>query len=179
MRSIVLVVASLSVTCACSSSNDRAQQGRGSESCRIWQDAVCDHFADECGAIDRADCDRQYQSVTCRSDAVAKSCTETLEDADCGKASSDCLIEGVADFEPAVEACQMLAEQYCELTGMCVENTDMERCVTSAETQLQCQDAVAYRLEFESCLDDIDALECTPRVSLPRVCRDVIIVQSG
>lgn len=176
MRSIVLVVASLSVTCACSSSDDRAQQGRGSEACRIWQDAVCDHFADECDVIDRADCDRQYQSVTCRSDAVAKSCTSMLGDVGCGEASADCLAGGVADFEPSIEACHSLAEQYCELSSMCVA-TDMDRCVSNAENQLQCEDALGYGLDFESCLDEIEVMECSTKPALPRLCRDVILLQ--
>jgi hypothetical protein len=176
MRSIVLLMASLSMACADSGSDERSPLGRGTEACRIWQDAACDHFADECEAIDRATCDAQYQSVTCRSDAVAKSCTKKLQSADCGEATADCLIDGVATPEPAMNACHMLVEKFCELNTMC-NMSNMDSCVASSSTQIDCDKAIGFRLDFEKCLDALDQAECDTKLALPVVCRDVILVR--
>jgi hypothetical protein len=175
MRSVVLVMASLSVACADSGSDERSPNGRGTEACRIWQDAACDHFADECDAIERATCDAQYQSVTCRSDAVAKSCTKKLQSADCGEATVECLIDGVADPAPAMQACETLVEKFCELTSMC-NMSSMDSCVATSSMQIDCDKAIGYRLDFDQCLDALAQAACDPKPSLPKFCHDVILV---
>lgn len=161
---------------ACIGGNDRADQGRGTESCRIWQDAACDHFADSCSAVDRGTCDKQYQSVSCRSDKVANNCTKMLRSVSCGGASPDCLLGGVADPDPAQSACQDLVESFCERSVECGLSTDMQGCVESSATLVKCDRALGYQLSFETCLDDIDKIDCSALV-LPESCDSVIIAR--
>lgn len=163
--------------CCVSAANQRADQGRGSEACRIWQDAVCDHFADECGAVDRSLCDAQYQSVTCRSDAVAQSCTDMLRDADCGEARPECLIDGVANPAPAQAACDSLVDSYCERSTACGVSDSKDSCVSSSSMLVQCARAVGYQLSFESCLSQIPSIECDV-LRLPEPCSDVIVARN-
>ena len=161
---------------ACIGKNDRADQGRGSEACRVWQDAACDHFADTCHAIDRTTCDEQYQSVTCRSDKVAENCTNMLESVSCGGASPDCLLGGVADPNPAQAACKDLVENFCERSVECGLSSDMQGCVDSSASSVQCGRAVGYQLNFETCLDDISKIDCSA-LTLPQSCASVIIAR--
>jgi hypothetical protein len=154
---------------------DRADQGRGTESCRIWQDAACDHFADACNAVDRALCDQQYQSVTCRSDKVANNCTKMFRSASCGSASPDCLLGGVADPDPAQAACEELADRFCERALECNLASDKQPCVDSATSVLVCDRAVGYQLSFERCLKDIDKADCSALV-MPPSCDSVIVL---
>ena len=161
---------------ACIGRNDRADQGRGTESCKIWQDAACDHFADSCHAVDRTTCDAQYQSVTCRSDKVANNCTKMLRSVSCGGASPDCLLGGVADPNPAQAACQDLVENFCERSVECGLATDMQGCVDSSASLVKCDRALGYQLSFETCLDDISKIDCSSLV-LPESCDSVIIAR--
>lgn len=155
---------------------DRADQGRGSESCRVYQDAACDHFADFCGAIDRATCDQQYQAVTCRSDKVAQRCTKMLRSVSCGQATADCLLGDVADPDPARAACKDLADSYCERTVECGLADDKQACVDQSASLLPCARAVGYQLSFETCLADIDKADCSA-LTLPPSCDAVIIAR--
>jgi hypothetical protein len=164
--------------CGCAAPpNTRVDQGRGSESCRIWQDAVCDHFADECGAVNRKLCDAQYQSVTCRSDAVADSCTHMLRDADCGEARAECLIDGVANPEPAQAACDSLVDTFCERSTACGVSASKETCITDNTRLVRCGLAVGYQLSFETCLEEIPSIDCDV-LRLPEPCSDVIVAHN-
>lgn len=172
LRDFVMI--SIVVLSACIG-RDRADQGRGSESCRVWQDAACDHFADECEAVDRALCDQQYQSITCRSDKVADKCTKMLRAASCGSASPDCLLSGVADPDPAHAACEELADRFCERALECGLARDKQPCVDSATSVLVCERAVGFQLGFEKCLKDVDKADCTALV-MPPSCEAVIVL---
>ena len=156
--------------------DERADQGRGSESCRVYQDAACDHFADFCGAVDRATCDEQYQSVTCRSDKVADRCTKMLRSVSCGNASADCLLGDVADPDPAQAACEDLADSYCERTVECGFASDKQACVDDSASLLPCARAVGYQLGFERCLADIGKADCSA-LTLPPSCDSVIVAR--
>jgi len=176
MRLHALATTLLLLGCSASAPDQRADQGRGSEACRIWQDAVCDHFADECDAVDRSVCDEQYQSVTCRSDEVARSCTRMLRGADCGEARPDCLIDGVANPEPAQAACDSLVESFCERSTVCGVSTSKQSCLDSSSNLIQCGRAVGYQLSFESCLEEIPNIDCSI-LQLPEPCDDVIVAR--
>ena len=176
IRLNALVTAFLLLSCSGSEPNQRADLGRGSEACRIWQDAVCDHFADECGAVDRGVCDQQYQSVTCRSDQVADRCTDMLRSADCGEAKQECLIDGVANPEPAQAACDSLVESFCERSTMCGVSASMQSCLDSSSMLVQCGRAVGYQLTFETCLEEIPSIDCEV-LQLPAPCDDVIVAR--
>jgi hypothetical protein len=138
----------------------------------MWQDAACDHFSDRCGALQRSECDKQYQSVTCRDDDVAKQCAVQLEAAQCGESSADCLIDNVADAEPATMACEMLVDRFCERATSCGESDSMDQCVT--DSPLDCNKAVGFGSDFDTCLDEIGQLQCD-KLALPTVCHDVIL----
>lgn len=155
---------------------DRADQGRGTESCRVWQDTACDHFADACGAVDRTTCDQQYQSVTCRSDKIAQSCATMLRSVSCGGASPDCLLGGVADPDPAQAACTELAESFCERSVACGFESDKQACSESSASFLPCTRAVGFQLSFETCLEDIEKSDCSA-LRLPASCDSVIIAR--
>lgn len=172
MRSLVVVIASLTVACADSSRDEHSNKGRGSAACRMWQDAACDHFADRCNALDRSECDKQYQAVTCRDDDVATRCAVQLEAAQCGEATTDCLIDSVADFEPATMACEMLVDRFCERSTDCGDSESMDQCVM--DSPLDCNKAVGFGSDFDMCLDQIGALKCD-QLGLPTVCHDVIL----
>jgi hypothetical protein len=174
LHALELIVTLLVV--ACIGTNDRADQGRGSESCRVWQDAACDHFADACHAVSRMTCDEQYQSVTCRSDKVANNCTKMLRSVSCGGASPDCLLSGVADPDPAQAACNDLVDSFCGRSVECGLSTDMQGCVDSSASLVQCSRAVGYQLNFEACLDDIAKADCSA-LTLPQSCDSVIIAR--
>ena len=176
MRSLALLFAMLLAACVQASRNPRAMKGRGSETCRIWQDAVCDHFSDDCGFVNRRICDDQYQSVTCRSDDVARKCTERLESADCGDTKPDCLIEGVANPEPAQAACDSLVHSYCERSTACGASPNMQSCVDDSTELVQCGKAVGYQLSFETCLEEIPNIDCD-LLELPAPCSDVIVAR--
>jgi hypothetical protein len=171
-----LAIISVALLSACIGKSDRADQGRGTETCRVWQDAACDHFADACGAVDRVTCDQQYQSVTCRSDKVAANCTKMLRSVDCGGASPDCLLSGVADPNPAQAACEDLADSFCARSVECGLELDMEVCLTSSSNVLPCARAVGFQLSFETCIDDIDNADCSA-LALPLSCDSVIIAR--
>jgi hypothetical protein len=170
-----LALISVMLLSACVS-DDRADQGRGTESCRVYQDAACDHFADFCGAVDRATCDQQYQSVTCRSDKVADQCTKMLRSVSCGQASAQCLLGDVADPDPAQAACEDLADSYCERTVECGFASDKQACVDDSASLLPCARAVGYQLGFEACLADIGKADCSA-LTLPPSCDSVIIAR--
>lgn len=161
---------------ACIGRDDRADQGRGSESCRVWQDAACDHFADSCSAVDRDICDQQYQSVTCRSDKVADSCTKMLRSVPCGGASPDCLLSGVADPDPAQAACEELADRFCDRSIECGFAREKQACLDSSTNFLPCTRALGYQLNFEKCLKDIDKADCSA-LTLPPSCDSVIVAR--
>lgn len=154
----------------------RADQGRGTEACRDYQDAACDHFADFCGAVDRATCDAQYQSVTCRSDTIAQRCAKMLRSVACGRASSDCLLSDVADPDPAQAACADLADSYCARTMECGFISDKQACIDNSTSLLPCERAVGYQLGFETCLADIDKADCSA-LTLPPSCASVIVAR--
>jgi hypothetical protein len=170
-----LAVVSVVLLSACIG-DDRADRGRGSESCRIWQDTACDHFADACGAVDRAICDQQYQSVTCRSDKLAQSCTKMLRSVTCGGASPDCLLGDVADPDPAKAACTDLADSFCERSVECGFESDKQACLDSTASFLPCSRAVGFQLSFETCLGDIEKADCSA-LTLPLSCDSVIIAR--
>lgn len=176
MRLYALATTFLVLSCARDVPNQRADQGRGSEACRVWQDAVCDHFADQCGAVDRALCDRQYQSVTCRSDDLADRCADMLRGADCGQASPDCLLDSVANPEPAQEACDSLVETYCERSTECGVSKDKATCLSSSSMEVRCNMAVGYQLSYETCIEEIPNIDCAV-LELPEPCSDVIVAR--
>jgi hypothetical protein len=171
-----LATTSLLLLCACIAAGEHAEQGRGTEACRAWQDAACDHFADQCGAVDRALCDRQYQSVTCRSDEVADNCTSNLRSVQCGGASPNCLLGVVANPEPAQVACADLVSTFCERSMACGISSDKQRCVEQSNSVVPCDRAIGYQLSYERCIEEIPQIACAD-LALPMECQSVIVAR--
>jgi hypothetical protein len=156
-------------------------KGRGSEACNEWQDALCTYAADRCGAMSRGDCEAQYLGVTCKSDAVANECAQEFDNARCGRADARCDLNGVADTEPAMRACTRLFDRFCERAVECAAFESQLACLSSEAVQeIDCGRAVAYRLAYETCYEQIDQLDCDElavELKLPPSCNDVIIVR--
>lgn len=179
MRAVVFVLVLVlcgSPGCAGAAAHS-ASGGRGSPECRKWQNAVCG-YAERCGAIEHKDCDPQYQGVVCKSDDSALSCADQLENASCGHANASCDLDAVADPGPARAACEVLINTYCARATDCGAEENREHCLTSPEVAaIPCDDAIAFRLEFDSCIQQLEGLDCAT-FKLPDLCRSVIVVKA-
>jgi hypothetical protein len=181
MRFLVVVAVAELLACAKTGTNERSDRGRGSESCRIWQDALCDHAYDKChdpSLSTREQCDQQYQAFTCKSDDQALRCADAFESARCTSVPASCDFNDVADPAPAKEACSSLVEAFCQRYVDCGNADDVSTCVNGAGKQaFDCERAIGYRYEFESCLEQVADVDCDTFETLepPAVCRNVII----
>src|ERR1700748_2097031 len=170
-----VAVALCAVACSNTNENHSSSQGRGSAACRAWQDAVCDYAADRCGAMTRSDCDAQYQAVTCLSDAAASSCAQNFNASACGRASASCDLDSIADPAPAARACDDLVQHFCARSVSCGVSETQDACLATPVVQgIDCTKAIAYRLAYEQCFQQVDTLDCSP-LELPAICHDVLI----
>jgi hypothetical protein len=175
MRFVVLAVAML-VACRDSDPMSSPSQGRGTQACRDWQDAIC-AYATHCGAATREECDKQYEGVTCKSDSIAESCQKIFENSACGRAAASCDLNGVADPGPAARACDALIERFCDQGVTCgVWNTQEDCRADPSVAPIDCGHAIAYGLDYEACLAEIPSLDCT-LFQLPALCENVIVMQ--
>jgi hypothetical protein len=171
---LIVVAATL---CAFACTNADPPKGRGTPACQQWQDALCD-YAVGCGAMTRKDCDAQYQGVTCKSDDVATNCADKFRQSSCGHAPTSCDLDGIADPGPAARACDQLVQRFCERSVMCGISDTQDACLMTPAVQgIDCGKAIAYRLAYEQCLEEVQTLDCT-LLQLPNVCNDVIILRT-
>jgi hypothetical protein len=145
-------------------------EGRGSEACQGWQNAVCD-FADRCEVVERAACQDDYSSITCSSDELAQSCAAKWKTATCRAAPPGCDFADMADATPAIAACEVLVTTLCDQTVRC--NQDQATCLASARQELDCSRAIGHGLSFESCIQQLEAIECTT-TAVPDACQGAI-----
>jgi len=163
-------VALLACTAA-TSTRQTPVEGRGSAACRQWQDSVCD-WATRCQALPREDCDAQFQGVICKSDDEAMKCASAFDKAGCNRTPDRCGLSAIADPTPAERACDELTGQFCRRSVECGISATEQDCLDREE--VDCSQSVAYKLDYETCLDEIDEIECQI-VRLPQICEAVII----
>jgi NAD(P)H-hydrate repair Nnr-like enzyme with NAD(P)H-hydrate dehydratase domain len=131
----------------------------------------------ECSSRTRAECIENYFGVTCRDDAQAEQCATNLAAATCSTAATavaGCDLSDVADPAPAVAACNSLLTAVCNHDVNCGANT-LEACLAEAATSIDCSQAVAYTLDYETCMSEIASAACSV-TELPPSCQDVIKV---
>jgi len=158
---------------ACGGSRETPTEGRGSAACRIWQDSVCD-WADRCEALTREACDEQFQGVTCRSDDAAKECSRQFDGASCQVVPPRCGLDAIADPAPAAKACAALTSSVCERSVTCGYSETEEDCLK--RESVDCSRSIAFKLDYETCLDEIDTVKCDVFV-IPEICASVIIAR--
>lgn len=181
LRSI-LVCVSLCVLVGCGGGSDGgggdgggASVGRGSAACRDWQDALCDFVSQQCGGLSRALCDEQYQGVSCLSDATATACSNAFNSSSCASPPASCDIADIADPAPAQQACREFIDHLCASGIRCGQYaTDAECQADTTSGGLDCETIAVFKLSYETCLEEIDALSCTA-VALPASCNDVFL----
>ena len=159
------------VACGGVAARQTPLEGRGSAACRQWQDSVCD-WATRCQALERADCDAQFQGVTCKSDEIAMQCASAFDKSGCNGLPPRCGLSAIADPAPAESACEELTGHFCRRSVECGISATEQDCL--AREEVDCTRSVAVRLEYETCIDEIEAIECQI-VRLPQVCEAVII----
>jgi hypothetical protein len=180
MGPILLLMALAFVACGTEANISRrepdAEPGRGSQACKDWQDAICDYAADRCGLTARKACDDQYQGATCQADARAIRCATLLDAADCGLAPAECMLDAIADPEPARLACGRLVEAFCTHDVGCGSADNQQQCLANPNSaQIDCTRALSYGLEYDQCLADIEAWTCD--ASKPVSCDKVIVLR--
>jgi hypothetical protein len=173
-----MVTVALCAAACTHTENQSSDQGRGSAACHAWQDAVCDYAADRCGAMTRSECDSQYQAVTCQSDDAARSCADDFNTSRCGRASASCDLDAIADPAPATRACDDLVQHFCARSVSCGASETQDACLATPTVKgIDCGKAIAYRLAYEQCFQQVDTLDCTV-LELPPICSDVIILRT-
>lgn len=170
---VATVVTALAVGVAACAGSDVPSEGRGSEACRRWQNSVCE-WADRCQALERTECDEQFQAVTCKADSSAVKCADDFDQASCGAAAVRCGIDEIADPAPAARACDALMNTFCERVVTCGARETVADCVTNVMANVDCSRSVAYTLEYEDCLARVGEMQCDILV-LPEICDNVII----
>lgn len=158
---------------ACGGGRETPTEGRGSAACRIWQDSVCD-WADRCEALPRDACDEQFQAVTCRSDDTANECSRQFDAASCQIVPARCGLDAIADPAPAARACAALTSAICKRSAMCGLSQSEEDCLK--REMVDCSRSVAFTLDYETCIDEVEKLECGVFV-IPEICESVIIAR--
>jgi hypothetical protein len=171
MRELWSAFAVALVACGGAESRSTPEEGRGSAACRQWQDSVCD-WSDRCQALDRDVCDEQFQGVVCKSDETARECTTAFDSAPCDGTPPQCGLSQVADPAPAARACDRLTADFCRRSVECGISATEDDCLDREE--VDCSRSIAYKLDYETCLDRIEEIECTI-VRLPQICEAVII----
>jgi hypothetical protein len=146
--------------------------GRGSDTCRLWQDSVCD-WVERCQPdIKRQACDEQFQGVTCKSDEISSKCTDSIDNAGCDGIPNLCGPDVIADPAPAVHACEMISERFCERAVTCGISATRQDCL-KVEKQ-DCSGAFSFTLDYEKCMTEIDKLDCAVFLQ-PALCKRVIV----
>jgi hypothetical protein len=171
--SSILLLGSLT---GCKSDDDsEARAGRGTETCREWQSAICD-AADRCGPQSDAQigvCRHQAAGITCKSDDLAANCVAQLSPSACQSITAvGCDIRDVADSAPAVTACQQYVDALCSAAERCGQSK--ADCLADPGLSSLCAGAVGYTLDFEACIQKLGTLACTA-ASTPEVCDGVIL----
>ena len=145
--------------------------GRGSAACHSWQEAICT-WAQKCGAMDQATCVEQAKSITCKTDALATQCAQTLNTLACVNPTG-CDFLAMADPAPAVQACNQFMSALCSKGATCPGGQPVDQCVASLAASLNCNAAVGYTLGYEKCMADVQAINCA-NASFPASCDGVI-----
>src|SRR5262245_33544418 len=130
MRELAGLLGAVALVACGGSARDTPEAGRGTAACRQWQDSVCD-WAVRCQALDREDCDAQFQGVTCKSDEVARKCAANWDDATCVSTPERCDLDTIADPAPAARACNTLTEEFCQRSTDCGITATEADCLSS------------------------------------------------
>jgi len=176
---VFVVVGGFSLGCSSDDGGDSNQPyptGRGSAACQAWHEAICD-LVGECSSRTRAECIENYFGVTCRDDAQAEQCATNLAAATCSSAATavvGCDLSDVADPAPAVAACTAYVNAFCTHNANCGAGT-LETCLAQAATEVDCSQAMAYTLDYDTCMSELASAACTA-TELPASCQDVIKV---
>jgi hypothetical protein len=176
LRILAIGLLGMTTTGCSSSSSGGGGGGTGtgvSSVCAAWQDRICAFAADQCGFLDRAQCDNSYQSIHCKSDAAAQACLDQLAGAHCGSSLPACTLEAVADPAPAIAACNTFVTEICERSVTCGTSPDQATCEAEGHAQLDCDRALGVAPDFDTCVEAIRSLDCGAE-ALPDSCAGVI-----
>jgi hypothetical protein len=158
---------------ACGGGGDRQtpSAGRGTASCRLWQDSICD-WVERCEVSTREACDSQFQGVTCKSDEAASKCADAIDDAACITVPDRCGPDTIGDPGPAERACETIPSRFCDRAVECGITTSKQACLEVE--RFDCSRAFAVTLDYETCLKQIDRIDCSIFVQ-PELCKRVIV----
>jgi hypothetical protein len=175
----ISLVAGMLLVGACSGGDDGAGAGsaaaRGSAVCQDWQAAACD-FLVRCAGMDRADCEDDYHSITCKDDGAASNCAKAFRAAaDCSTVPPNCQASDIADRTVAAAACNRFIDATCAAEGRC--GLDEAACKTSAADRIDCSQAVGSSPSLDTCVKEFETLACTATMG-PASCKGAIKVAS-
>jgi hypothetical protein len=162
---------------ACSSGNDSKSNavdwaaGRGTPACHEWQQAYC-NFQAKCLGGDLATCAQQVQTITCISDTTAANCATSIESATCSAVSVACNATDIADAAYAQQQCTDYLTALCTHDANCAGGGEVDSCVASLQTTISCNNAIGVKLNYESCLAQINAASCAG--TFPSGCSSLI-----
>jgi hypothetical protein len=103
---------------------------------------------------------------------MANQCSREFDSANCQTVPPRCGLDAIADPTPAAKACDELATQLCKRSVKCGTSASEDECL-SAEPKLDCSLSVAFKLDYETCIDSVEKLDCG--VLVPAQCQSVII----
>jgi hypothetical protein len=172
-----LVGAAALVSAGCGSSDDDEKSGEliggTTPGCGAWQTALCD-WIEGCGGV-VGGCREQVAMTVCQSDSEAEACSAAFTDAGCAAPPEGCDLASVVDTAPAVAACESFVAAWCAYAEKC-EPGSKELCVAESVSSLGCSNALGVGASFDSCVEQIAALECSSEVALPEPCRGVLLL---
>jgi hypothetical protein len=152
-----------------------AATGRGSAACQDWQKAVCG-FIVGCGAATQSTCDGNYQTIACKSDAQAASCTAKFRSATCQTPPAGCDLSDLGDPAPAVKACNDYLDAACKANERC-SGTAAADCRATVGGGIDCSKAIGVGLSFETCMSELGSMSCSAG-TFPTACKGSIKVSS-
>jgi len=166
------IVASCTILliCGCSGSNDNKSAavdwtaGRGTEACHEWQQAFCELEA-KCGSASVATCGSQVQTIQCASDTTAADCATSMAAATCSAMPAGCNSTDVADTAWAKQACIDYLTAMCTHNASCGSSTSVDTCVANQQTTSSCSKAIGVKLNYESCISQINAASCATQLA--------------
>lgn len=178
-RLVALVLLSL-VTTAVACNDDSSSGGSGpglspsnqrSSACLEFQAAECDLLADKCQKVARKDCDADFQSLFCKSDADAQACTEALRAATCADDTPQPCV-GLADLDAARSACAAVFASLCAANATCT-GEDQAACQKQLEAQV-CAGAVGVTPSASDCVAAAPSGCAGGKYSIPEACDGVV-----
>ncbi len=149
---------------------------RRSPTCKAALSSICDHMADRCMELTRAECDNQFGALFCVDDRLA-ACTGALPNADCGGLPDEC--SGVGDSAPAVQFCGEFLDKLCSQAVACDPSMGTKQdCLSQAGQQIDCSSAIGVRASGDQCLSDLPNHPCMS-TGLPTSCEAVLLTSGA